>query len=151
MARRTAQPDTASSAPSPAWGDGVGPGHEQWNTGGACCYCRDAPSSQAIAPEDIRRGGGEACVIRLDLGAAGSIRAAADDPVSRWGGIDVLVNSAVAWVPIRDANPGPFERTPDEGWRPLLRGNIEGTYVAVQRVVASMRPAPRGRECGSPR
>ncbi len=110
----------------------------------AVSYCSNVSAAGAVA-EDIRRGGGEACVTRLDLRAADSIRAAADDLVSRWGGIDVLVNSAVAWVPIRDANPGPFERTPDEGWRPLLRANIEGTYVAVQSVLASMRSRGWGR------
>jgi 3-oxoacyl-[acyl-carrier protein] reductase len=107
----------------------------------ALSYCSDRAPAEAVA-DDIRRHGGEVCVTRLDLHAPESIQNAAAEVISRWGGIDILVNNAVDWVSIP---LGPFEQAPASRWQPLLRANIEGAFVAAQSVVPSMRAGHWGR------
>ena len=110
----------------------------------ALSYCSNRDAAESVA-DDIRRRGGEACVTRLDLRDADSIRGAADAVTARWGGIDILVNNAVDFVSMPDAPLGAFEKASACDWQSLLRTNIEGTYVAVQSAVPSMRSGGWGR------
>lgn len=93
----------------------------------------------------IERDGGEAAVGVFDLGNPSTMRSIAADAADRWGRIDVLVNNAVDWVPVAEAWHGPFEDCPEDQWRPLLRANSEGHYVAIQSVLPFMRAKAWGR------
>jgi len=90
--------------------------------------------------------GGEAMVVPLDLAEEGSIRAAVDAVVGRWGGIDVLVANAVEWgAPAPPWNPPLFEELPSEQWQRMLRTSVDGAFHTVQAVLPSMRERGWGR------
>lgn len=95
----------------------------------------------------VRDAGGSAFVVRYDLTDLESIRAAVDAVVGEWGGIDVLVASAIAWsdgIP-RPGRPMPkFEDVPSAVWQEVLRTTVDGVYHTVQAAL----PAMRGREWG---
>jgi NAD(P)-dependent dehydrogenase (short-subunit alcohol dehydrogenase family) len=58
----------------------------------------------------------------------------------RWGGIDVLVASAVHWG--AESLPDParrFEDVPAAEWQQMIRANLEGTVATVQAVLPVMR------------
>jgi 3-oxoacyl-[acyl-carrier protein] reductase len=73
------------------------------------------------------------------------MRSIASDAAARWGRLDALVNNAVDWVPAAEAWRGPFEACPDDHWRPLMRANSEGPFVAIQSVLPFMRQQSWGR------
>ena len=110
----------------------------------AITYRTNRCAAESVA-NTIKRCGGEAAVVRLDLGDQATIRAAADEVGSQWGRIDVLVNNAVDWAPVDVVQPAAFEDAPADAWQPLLRSNIDGTYVVIQAVLPWMRSGRWGR------
>jgi 3-oxoacyl-[acyl-carrier protein] reductase len=89
--------------------------------------------------------GVEADVGFFDLSNASTIQAVVDRAAARWGRLDVLINNAVDWISVASAWRGMFEHCPEEYWQPLLRANVEGTFIASQRVVPFMRQQRWGR------
>ena len=88
--------------------------------------------------------GGSALVAPLDLrdpAGLGAVVAAIERDLG--GGIDVLVNNAVAWP---ERAPGaPFEAIPLEAVRASVEANLVGHYALSQAVVGSMRRRRWGR------
>lgn len=107
-------------------------------------YRNDRDSADAVA-SCIENDGGEATVAFFDLNDPSSMRAIARDAACRWGRLDALVNNAVDWVPVAQAWQGLFEECPDNHWRPLIRANTEGPFVAIQSVIPFMRQNHWGR------
>jgi NAD(P)-dependent dehydrogenase (short-subunit alcohol dehydrogenase family) len=108
-------------------------------------------SNQPAALETARlvsAAGGAPMVVRLDLADEQSIYDAVGQVVAAWGGVDVLVNNAVAWsdaIP-RPGRPVPlFEEVPAKQWQEVLRTLVEGVFHTVQAVLPSMRHRPWGR------
>lgn len=99
------------------------------------------------AEETVRRvgaAGGEGMVVPMELGDEGSIRAAVDMVVGRWGGVDILVANAVEWgAPVWD--PPPFEEVSLEAWRRMLETSVDGVFHAVRAVLPCMRERGWGR------
>src|SRR4029453_14945956 len=93
----------------------------------------------------IKRGGGEAYAVHLDLTSIDSINGAAADVLKRWGRIDVLVNNAVQWGARRPQEAPLFEQLPPAEGQAFLRGNTDGPYAAIQAVLPSMRERRWGR------
>jgi NAD(P)-dependent dehydrogenase (short-subunit alcohol dehydrogenase family) len=85
----------------------------------------------------IKRGGGEAYAVHLDLTSIDSINGAAADVLKRWGRIDVLVNNAVQWGARRPQEAPLFEQLPPDEWQAFLRANTDG-------------PTRRSRRCCRP-
>ncbi|MEE6261742.1 SDR family NAD(P)-dependent oxidoreductase [Plantactinospora sonchi] len=92
----------------------------------------------------VEQAGGRPLVIGLDLGDEARLRHGADRALTELGGIDVLVNNAVAF-------PGPpapdemFETAPADRMRRSLATNLLGHYLLSQAAVASMRANGWGR------
>jgi 3-oxoacyl-[acyl-carrier protein] reductase len=94
--------------------------------------------------EAVTAAGGSAIAARLDLADLDGIRpAVATIERELGGGLDVLVNNAVAW-PGRPAGV-PFEAVPLDGVRASLEANLLGHYALSQAAVASMREGGWGR------
>lgn len=110
----------------------------------AITYRHEREKALAVVDE-IARGGGEAIALPLDLASSDSIRGAMHDVVARWGGIDVLVNNAVAWGARGPWEAPLFEDLPEAEWTALLRANAEGHYTAIQAALPSMRAKGWGR------
>jgi NAD(P)-dependent dehydrogenase (short-subunit alcohol dehydrogenase family) len=109
----------------------------------ALTYRSNEQKAEAVA-ERVRGSGGEALVARLALEDLESIDGAVAQVVDRWGGVDILVPSAVRWPHAR-ADEGRAERLPMEEWRESLRTNLEGTTATVLAALPSMREREWGR------
>lgn len=93
---------------------------------------------------EVKTGGGEALVVRLDLGDPGSIGAVVREVTEKLGPVDVLVNNAVEW-PDWPAPGELFETEPPERFARSLRVNLEGPYRLSRAVVGPMRERGWGR------
>ena len=103
----------------------------------ALTYRERADDARGTA-QAVTQVGGSAVVAPLDLGdPAGIGPAAAVIERDLGGGIDVLVNNAVAWP---ERAPGvPFEAIPLDAIRASAEANLVGHYALSQAVVGSMR------------
>jgi 3-oxoacyl-[acyl-carrier protein] reductase len=110
----------------------------------AVTYREQRSKADAVVAQ-IKRAGGEALAVPLDLASDRSIHAAVHAALERWGRVDILVNNAIYWGDRRPWETPPFEQEPSEQWLPYLRLNSEGPYAAIQAVVPSMRERGWGR------
>ena len=81
---------------------------------------------------DIKKAGGRALAVPLELTDIKSIEAAAAQVFDAFGHIDVLVNSAAA--PLHKAA---LDLTPDE-WDSIMNPNLKGTFFLTQKVGKGM-------------
>jgi 3-oxoacyl-[acyl-carrier protein] reductase len=92
----------------------------------------------------VEQAGGVAVTVPLDLADQASIERAAQQVTSAFGGVDVLVNNAVAWTGFPE--PGElFETAPVSRMRASLDANLLGHYLMTRAVVGSMRERGWGR------
>lgn len=102
----------------------------------------DEANSETVVKE-IEAAGGRASAITCDVADMESVRAAADEAMSSYGGIDVLVNNAGFDVPsfFLESDPAQWER--------LLAVNLGGvlncTYVIAPRILDRCRETGYGR------
>jgi len=92
----------------------------------------------AATAEEVVRLGGEAEVLRVDVGEVADVEAAAAAIESRWGGVDVLINNAgVAAV-------GRIGEAPLDDWAWVLRVNLWGVVHGCHVFAPRMRAAGAG-------
>ncbi len=98
--------------------------------------------------EAIAAAGGQAHPYAVDITDPAAVRAAVDDIRTRWGRLDVLVNSAAldpkvsADGEVRSA--GAFEDFPLETWQQALNVNLTGMFIVTQAVARVMRAQNKG-------
>jgi NAD(P)-dependent dehydrogenase (short-subunit alcohol dehydrogenase family) len=90
--------------------------------------------------EEMRRLGHDVHGMVSDVEDLASIDALHDQIESRFGRLDVLVNSALA----RDGHAGAFEDQTAETWEHAARGDFAGLFRHCQRAVAAMKKQGRG-------
>ncbi|HWO41128.1 MAG TPA: SDR family NAD(P)-dependent oxidoreductase [Candidatus Eisenbacteria bacterium] len=97
-----------------------------------------AESAENIAA-DIRKTGGEATAVQVDVGDRESVAAMIERTLSRYGRIDYLLNGAgvLTRVPVVDMT--------EEEWDRVLRINLKGTFLCSQGAARHMIPKKRGR------
>ena len=90
------------------------------------------------AAEEVRRAGGEALVLPLDVADAGAVEAAAARVEAELGPIDVWVNNAMATVfaPVMEVTAEEFRRVTEVTYL----GYVHGTQNALRQ----KRPSDRG-------
>jgi len=88
---------------------------------------RTVPDGEALA-DQIRAEGGRVAACNLDQGAEDSIRAMIERAVINFGGIDILVNNAVAVLP-EDTT---LLDTPIEVWDRIMTVNPRGVFLATK-------------------
>jgi 3-oxoacyl-[acyl-carrier protein] reductase len=103
---------------------------------------RKEQAEQTVA--EVEREGGRAVAIRLDLADTSSGADAVAAVEREFGGIDVLVNNAVAW-PERPSADELFEQVPLDRVRASVQANFVGQYALTQAAVGSMRASGWGR------
>ena len=94
---------------------------------------RTVPDASALA-ESIHNEGGRVEVCGLDQGDEVSIHAMVDLAVERFGGLDILVNNAVAVLP-EDTT---LLDTPIEVWDRIMAVNPRGVFLASKFAVPHM-------------
>lgn len=82
----------------------------------------------------LRERGGEAVGMEFELGNPDSGRRLHEEVISRFGRLDVLVNSAL----MRDAYPGSFEEQSFEQWVRTGQGDLAGLFHVCQLFVPDM-------------
>lgn len=92
----------------------------------------------AAAADEVRRAGGEALVVGVDVCDAKAVDAAAQQVVDTFGHIDVWVNNAFAGVfaPVTEVSPDEFRRVTEVTYL----GYVFGSRAALRH----MRPRDRG-------
>ena len=103
---------------------------------------QEEPARETV--REIEAAGGAASVIQLDLSDESSISETVASIERDLGGIDVLVNNAVAW-PARGPRDERFEDAPLARLRASVEANLIGQYVLSQRVIGAMRERGWGR------
>lgn len=93
----------------------------------------------ARAADDVRREGGEALDLAIDVGSEESCRAAAAAVLERWRRIDVLVNDAHLWLGLRRDDHG------RDYLEEVLRVNGLGAWTASRAVVPHMLARRAGK------
>jgi 3-oxoacyl-[acyl-carrier protein] reductase len=88
---------------------------------------------------EIRAAGGEAFVVKMDLTAPDSIRAAFAKAAKEFGRTDILVNNAAV------TKDGLAVRMKQEDWDTVLATNLTGAFVATQQVLLGMMRERWGR------
>jgi gluconate 5-dehydrogenase len=99
---------------------------------------RNADDTRAFT-EEIRALGRRASGVALDVREEASIRAAVDQALACFGGIDVLVNNAGCNV------RKPAVDVSWEDWNTVLDTNLRGAFFVAQAVARHMIPRGRGR------
>src|SRR5688500_17519082 len=84
------------------------------------------------ARADVEEAGGEGLVLSGDVADAEAVFAAAERAVSRWGGIDVWVNNAMATIfaPVEAVAPEEFRRVTEVTYL----GQVHGTLAALRHM-----------------
>src|SRR5215212_10306856 len=85
------------------------------------------------ADDEIRRAGGTAMVLPLDVADAAAVDEAAARVEAEWGRIDVWVNCAMATVfaPVKDTTPDEYRRVTEVTYL----GYVHGTLAALKRML----------------
>ncbi len=89
--------------------------------------------------DEIISAGGTAAPLRIDVRDRARCRAAFEETVTRFGGIDVLVNNA--GINRRCT----FEETTDEDWDRIMEVNLKGPFICCQEVFPHMIQRGGGR------
>jgi len=106
-------------------------------------YHRGEDRARDVAA-DVERAGGQAVPVRVDQADEASVAGAVAAVERELGGVDVLVNNAVAWPPF--PQPGErFETVPAQRMRESVAANLLGPYLLSQAVAGGMRQRGWGR------
>ena len=102
----------------------------------AITYTKGADAAASVV-KGIERAGGRAIAIQADAADADASKAAVEQTVAAFGGLDVLVNNAGTAI------PKSFEETTLEELDRLIDVNVRGTLVATQAALKHMKSGGR--------
>ncbi len=97
----------------------------------------DTAAAEATAAE-IATSGATTASIGVDVTQRGSVEAAVQDAVARWGRVDIMVSNAG----IMDR--APFLEMTEAFWRRVLDVNLTGAFLCGQAAARQMRSQPDG-------
>ena len=99
---------------------------------------RTSREVEAVAAE-IRRQGGEALSLAADISDEASMRAAVEQLVDTFGGLDIVIANAGingVWAPIDDLTPAEWDET--------IAVNLRGTFLTLHLTVPYLKKAGEG-------
>jgi NAD(P)-dependent dehydrogenase (short-subunit alcohol dehydrogenase family) len=105
--------------------------------GAAVVIAERDESTGRDAEEQIKKTGGRALFVRTDVSDETSVKQMADQAVSVFGSIQILVNNAAIFI-LKG-----IDATPEE-WRPMLDVNIMGPALVAKHVVPAIRSSGAG-------
>ena len=125
-------------------GQGLGRAYAQrLASEGACVAVAEInPTTGEATVEDIRRSGGRAAYVTLDVADEASCERMAAEVVREFGRVDILVNNAALSSVLR---PKPFWDWSVDEWDRVMNVNARGVWLATRAVLPSMRERGYGR------
>ena len=87
---------------------------------------------------EIAATGAEAVFLRLDVTSPSDWENAVDEAVSRFGGLNVLVNNAGVYL------RGPVHETSPEDWDRIMDVNAKGPFLGTRAAIPAMRESAGG-------
>lgn len=93
---------------------------------------------------DVQQAGGRAMAIGVDVSDAAGLAAMAEQTVTAFGGIDVLVNNAAIFLTVGMSRVG-FDEITEQEWDRMMAVNVRGTWLACRAVVPHMRERGYGK------
>jgi 3-oxoacyl-[acyl-carrier protein] reductase len=100
------------------------------------------PTTGEATVEDIRRSGGQAVHVTLDVAEEASCERMAAEVVREFGRVDILVNNAALSSVLR---PKPFWEWSVDEWDRVMNVNARGVWLVTRAVLPSMRERGYGR------
>jgi p-cumic alcohol dehydrogenase len=91
--------------------------------------------------ELVKRAGGEAIGVKLDVGNAASALAMAESTTNAFGRIDGLVNNAALYATLRG---GRFDSIAEADWDAVMAINVKGIWNCCKAAVPRMRQTSGG-------
>jgi p-cumic alcohol dehydrogenase len=91
--------------------------------------------------ELVKKAGGEAIGVKLDVGNAASALAMAESTTNAFGRIDGLVNNAALYATLRG---GRFDSIAEADWDAVMAINVKGIWNCCKAVVPRMRQTGGG-------
>ena len=91
------------------------------------------PGTVQQTADAVRASGRRALAVGCDIGNEADIRALVEAPIDELGGVDVLVNNAMA------STPAPFVESTLDQWDESMRVNVRSLFVGCHAVLPSMR------------
>ena len=122
-------------------GSGIGKGIARLFAQEGCCVAvagRTVSRLEAVVDE-MRESGGEVLAVATDVANEEQIKALFEQTVSRFGRLDILVNSAGAF------DGGPVEDISLEAWNNVVCANLTGPFLCTREAFRIMKPAGGGR------
>ena len=87
---------------------------------------------------EINEAGGECLFLRLDVTSEANWQSAVATTVARFGKLDVLVNNAGIFSPLK------VEETTGELWDSMMDVNVKGVFLGTKHAIPEMRKAGGG-------
>ena len=94
-------------------------------------------AAQGVA-DDIRRSGGQALAVAMDVTNEDQVNAAVAAVVREWNGVDVLVSNAGIQI------VHPLEEFPYAEWKKMLAIHLDGAFLTTRAVLPHMQRSGRG-------
>jgi len=91
------------------------------------------PGTVGATADAVRAMGRRALAVRCDIGNEDELRAMVDAAISELGGVDVLMNNAMA------STRAPFVESSTGQWDESMSVNVRSLFVSAQAVLPSMR------------
>ena len=86
--------------------------------------------------QDIRKSGGKALAVAVDVADVASTRAMADRTAAEFGRLDILVNNAAIWG---DLESSPMMQVRADYWDKVMAVNLKGVFLSCQAVIPPSR------------
>lgn len=96
----------------------------------------DAVGAEVVAA--IQAAGGTAQYLHVDVGSEADVKKMADTAIAAFGGINILVNNAAAFI------FGALEKVSREQWERVMAVNVIGPATAIKVCLPAMRKAGGG-------
>ena len=103
-------------------------------------HYRSGVEAAEVVAESIENMGGEAITTQADLTDGASVQHMLNLIKGEYGGVDVLINAAVAFE-----GAGPIEQMAPETWHKMIEVTLTGTYHLVNQIVPYMKQQRWGR------
>lgn len=107
---------------------------------GAAVVCADVRSCDETVAV-IRKAGGKAIGVTLDVTDMASCQAAVEAAVTQFGRLDALVNNAALYADLKGTR---FDKIEEQQWDDVMNVNVKGIWQCCKAAVPQMRKAGGG-------